>query len=877
MTISSKYNPAEVEDKWYQHWLNQKFFQSKPNPNKEPFTIVMPPPNVTGVLHMGHMLNNTIQDILTRKARMQGKETLWVPGIDHASIATEAKVVNKLKEEGKDKKDLSRKEFVEQAWEWTHKHGGIILEQLKKLGASCDWDRITFTMDDNYYKSVISVFVNLYKKGYIYRDYRMIIWDPQAQTTISNEEVVYTEEHSKLYYLRYKVEGSKDYLIVATTRPETILGDSGVCVNPSDGRYKHLHGKRAIVPIIKRSVPIIQDEYVDMEFGTGCLKVTPAHDSNDYELGKKHGLEFINILNDDGTLNKTAQFYVGENRTTVRGKIAKELKTKGYLAKEEDYTHKVGRSDRTNAMVEPKLSIQWFLKMKEISQPALKAVMQDDVRLYPAKFKNVYHHWVQNVHEWCISRQLWWGHQIPAYYYDDGMEDFVIAESAQEALHLARKKTGNHHLTIENLKQDEDVMDTWASSWIWPIAVFNGILKPDNKEIKYYYPTNDLVTAPEILFFWVARMIMAGYEYCSNLPFRNVYFTGIVRDKQRRKMSKSLGNSPNPIKLIKQYGADGVRVGMLFSSPAGNDLLFDEKLVEQGRNFANKIWNAFRLIKGFEVSDAPQPTVNKIATEWFEARFNQVLMDMEDHFSKYRISDALICLYKLTRDDFCSWYLEIIKPEFGKPISRQSLEGTIRLLEKLMKVLHPFMPFITEEIWHNIKKRDLKDCVTVADYPKSLGFDKNLLAKAELAFEVISNIRNIRNSKGISPKYALKLIIKTKDQSKFADFKAVIIKLANISELSFSSQKMKESIGFVIKSDEFFIPIKERVNKEKEKKNACKELEYARGFLNSVEKKLNNKRFLSSAPKQIVENERKKKIDVEAKIKILEENLATLG
>ena len=872
MSIATKYNPGPVEDKWYQHWMEKGFFHSEPNPEKEPYTIVIPPPNVTGILHMGHMLNNTIQDVLIRKARMEGKEACWVPGMDHASIATEAKVVAMLKEKGIQKSDISRDEFMEYAWEWKEKYGGIILEQLKKLGASCDWQRTCFTMDDDYYREVIKVFVDLYNKGYIYRGIRMINWDPQGKTALSDEEVVYKEVSSSLYYVKYQIAGTEDeWLTIATTRPETILADTAVCVNPGDERFRHLVGKKAIIPMVNREVPIIADEYVDPEYGTGCLKVTPAHDLNDYEIGLRHGLEVIDILADDGTLNEKARFYVGEDRFAVRKKIAADLDKMGQLAKTEDMVNKVGYSERTDAAIEPKLSMQWFMKMEALAGPALENVLNGTIKFHPAKFINTYKHWMENIRDWCVSRQLWWGHRIPAYYLPDG--SVVVAESADEALALAQEK--DPALTLESLRQEEDVLDTWASAWLWPVSVFNGINDPENKDIKYYYPTNDLVTAPEILFFWVARMIISGYEYKGTFPFRNVYLTGIVRDKLRRKMSKSLGNSPDPLELIEKYSADGIRTGMLFSSPAGNDLLFDEKLCEQGRNFANKIWNAFRLIKGWEV-DHQLDNQNETALAWFGARFNQGLEEIESHFGNFRISDALMTTYKLVWDDFCSQYLEMIKPAYGQPVDGETYDQTIDYLERVMKILHPFMPFITEEIWHEIRERKADDCIIVASWPQKSAFDKQLLDDAALNFDIVSNIRNIRSSKQISPKEPLELVAKTNNKALSDGFANIIKKLANVSEIKFSSEKIDNALNFVIRGNEFFIPMTGQVNIEKEIEQLEGELNYTRGFLVSVNKKLSNERFVQNAPQQVVANEQKKKADAEAKIKALEESLSAL-
>lgn len=881
MSLSTKYNPSEVENKWYSYWMNKGFFRSKPDKKKEPFTIVIPPPNVTGVLHMGHMLNNTIQDVLVRKARMQGKEACWVPGTDHASIATEAKVVAMLRERGIKKSDLSREEFLKYAWEWKEKYGGIILEQLKKLGASCDWDRTKFTMDPDYYEAVIDVFIDLYNKGQIYRGMRMVNWDPAGKTALSDDEVIHKEVQSKLYHIRYAIEGSKDeYVTIATVRPETIMADSAIAVNPNDERYKHLRGKKAIIPLIDRPIPIIEDEYVAIDFGTGCLKVTPAHDMNDYELGKKHDLEVIDILNEDGTLNEKAKIFIGEDRFIARKKIAKELEQKGCLVKVEDYTSSVGFSERTDAVIEPRLSLQWFVKMEDITKPAHTNVMNDTVQLIPAKFKNTYNHWMSNVRDWCISRQLWWGHRIPAWYDDKG--NYVVAKTHEEALSVYKKKYPGNIATF--LTQDPDVMDTWFSSWLWPIAVFDTSIFKDsknnkgNEDLNYYYPTNDLVTAPEILFFWVARMIIAGYEYRGEKPFSNVYLTGIVRDKLGRKMSKSLGNSPDPLDLIQQYGADAIRTGMLFSAPAGNDLLYDEKLVEQGRNFANKIWNAFRLVKGWSIEQSAQPAESQVAVRWFEARMNQSLTELEDHFSKYRISDALHCLYKLIWDDFCSWYLEMIKPAFGKPIDEVTYNKTVAFFEDLLKALHPFMPFITEELWHELKDRKEEDCIIVAPYPKSGTFNEQVILESSVAFDIITEIRNTRNAKGISPKEAFKLLVKEDSVALIDAFWPVIKKLGNLSEVSkIETTPSGSTSTFVIKSTEFFIPLEGQVDVAKERETILKDLEYQRGFLNSVDKKLSNEKFVASAPPQVVEGERRKKADAEAKVKSLEEALKNLS
>ena len=872
MSLSTKYSPTEVENKWYQYWMDEGFFHSEPNPDKEPYCIVIPPPNVTGVLHMGHMLNNTIQDVLVRKARMEGKEACWVPGTDHASIATEARVVAMLREKGIKKSDLSREEFLKYAWEWKEKYGGIILEQLKKLGASCDWQRTRFTMEPELSNAVTDVFIDLYKKGNIYRGLRMVNWDPVGKTALSDDEVNYKDVQSKLYYIKYPIEGSStEFVTIATVRPETIMADSAICINPNDERYKHLKGKKVLIPLINRAIPIIEDDYVTMDFGTGCLKVTPAHDMNDYELGKKHKLEIIDILNEDGTLNDKAEIFVGEDRFIARKKIAKELEAKHFLSKVEEYKSNVGHSERTDAVIEPRLSLQWFVRMKEITKPALENVMNDNIQIIPPKFKNTYRHWMENVRDWCISRQLWWGQRIPAWYAPDGT--FVVAKTIDEA--YSQFKIQNSKFKIEDIKQDEDVLDTWFSSWLWPISVFDGFKDPNNKDIKYYYPTNDLVTAPEILFFWVARMIIAGYEYRGEMPFKNVYLTGIVRDKQGRKMSKSLGNSPDPLDLIETYGADGVRTGMLFSSPAGNDLLFDERLCEQGRNFANKIWNAFRLVKGWQTTNAAQPVENKTAIEWFESRLNQSLEELDDHFKKFRISDALMTAYKLVWDDFCAWYLEIIKPEFGKPIDVTTHAKTIVFFESLLKVLHPFMPFITEELWHELGQRSKRDCIIVAPWPKPGKINTSILSEAFTAFEIITEIRNTRNSKNISPKDALKLVVKG-EKSGVQSFWPIIKKLSNLSEVLFSQEKFTNATSFHVQSTEFFIPLERKIDAAKEREATLKELDYQNGFLTSVDKKLSNEKFVSGAPPAVIEAERKKKADAEAKIKALEGRLRNL-
>ncbi|GAA4440257.1 valine--tRNA ligase [Pontibacter saemangeumensis] len=878
MSISTKYNPKEVEQKWYDSWMQRGFFHSEPNPNKEPYSIVIPPPNVTGVLHMGHMLNNTIQDILIRRARMQGKEACWVPGTDHASIATEAKVVAMLKERGISKKDLTREEFLTYAWEWKEKYGGIILEQLKKLGASCDWDRTRFTMEEDMSAAVIEVFVDLYRKGLIYRGVRMVNWDPLGGTALSDEEVLPKETMARMYHLQYEVvDGASSepaYITVATSRPETIMADVAVAVNPKDSRYTHLHGKKVRIPLLGREIPVILDEYVSVDFGTGALKVTPAHDLNDYELGQKHRLPTIDILNNDGTLNEQAKLYVGQDRFAARRNIVKDLQEADLLVKIEEYQSVLQTSERTGAVIEPRLSMQWFCKMDDMAAPALEAVLNDDIRLYPPKFKNMYRAWMENIRDWCISRQLWWGQRIPAFYLPNG--SFVVATTAEEALELARGESGDSQLQLSDLRQDEDVLDTWFSSWLWPISVFNGFKDPDNKDILYYYPTNDLVTAPEILFFWVARMIMAGYEFRKEMPFKNVYLTGIVRDAQGRKMSKSLGNSPDPLDLIEQFGADGVRAGMLFSSPAGNDLLFDEKLVEQGRNFTNKIWNAFRLIKGWEV-DESLPCPNETAISWFESRFNEAFVQIEDHFSKFRISDALLAVYKLVWDDFCSNYLEMIKPAYQQPIDKRTVDETVRLLENVLKVLHPFMPFITEEIWHELKTRKQKEFLIVAAWPKKDKFDKDIIQKMEHVLHVVGAVRNTRNSKNIPNNKQLDLYMKVANQESYISFMPILHKLGNLNEVRFVEENLESGvISFVVGSDEFFIPMEGNIDVAAERERLTKELEYTKGFLASVDKKLSNERFVSGAPEAVISAERKKKADAEARISAIEQSLAGL-
>jgi len=875
MALPTKYTPSSTESKWYKYWMDHGMFHSEPDPAREPYSIVIPPPNVTGVLHMGHMLNNTIQDILIRKARMEGKNACWVPGTDHASIATEAKVVAMLKEKGIEKETLDRETFLTHAWEWKEKYGGIILEQLKKLGASCDWERTRFTMDKDLSDAVINVFVDLHNKGKIYRGIRMVNWDPKGRTAISDDEVIFKEIPSKLYYIKYKIVESEEYLTIATTRPETIMADVAICVHPEDSRYSHLKGKMALIPLINKKIPIIQDDYVDPEFGTGCLKITPAHDINDYEIGLKHQLEVIDILSDDGTLNEKAQLLVGEDRFIARKKIAKLLKEAELLEKEEAYTSSVGHSERTDAVIEPKLSMQWFLNMEQITQPALKAVMDDQVKLFPPKFKNMYKSWMENVRDWCISRQLWWGHRIPAYYLPSG--EYVVAASIEEALTIANKRNDGKYIASD-LRQDEDVLDTWFSSWLWPISVFDpGFFKTGkkNEDLAYYYPTNDLVTAPEILFFWVARMIIAGYEYTGEKPFKNVYLTGIVRDKLGRKMSKSLGNSPDPLKLIEQYGADGVRTGMLFSSPAGNDLPYDEKLVEQGRNFCNKIWNAYRLIDGWEVIQK-EGTPNKSAILWFENRFHQSLAEISNHFDKFRISDALMTVYKLIWDDFCSWYLEMVKPAYQAPIDQETKDKTIAFFENLMKVLHPFMPFITEELWQQLGKRKDGDALMMANWPVNGKFDTTTIDEATKIFEIVSQIRNIRASKGISPKEAFELTIHTTNKDLYTRYEDIIFKLANISTIQFG-ENVANAVSFVVKSDEFFIPLHEKINLEQERENLQKELDYTLGFLNAVSKKLSNEKFVNHAPQEVVAREKQKMEDAESKVKALEENIKKLG
>ena len=869
--LATKYNPAEVEDKWYQYWIKHNLFHSEPD-DREPYTIVIPPPNVTGVLHMGHMLNNTIQDILIRRARMEGKNALWVPGTDHASISTEAKVVAKLATEGIKKTDLTREEFLKHAWEWTHKYGGIILEQLKKLGASCDWQRTAFTMDDVRSQSVIRVFVDLYKKGLIYRGVRMVNWDPKALTALSDEEVIYKEEQSHLYHLRYYVESEDKYIVVATTRPETILGDTAVCVNPKDERYSWLKGKRVIVPLVGRAVPIIMDEYVEMEFGTGCLKVTPAHDVNDYMLGEKYNLPSIDIFNDNGTIAEEGGMYVGMDRFDVRRQIMTDLADKGLVEKVEDYVNKVGHSERTDAVIEPKLSMQWFVKMDKLVPPALNAVEDDDIKFVPAKFKNTYRHWMTNIKDWCISRQLWWGHRIPAYFLPEG--GYVVAESIHEAVKLAQEKTGDNNLTATDLRQDEDCLDTWFSSWLWPISLFNGILDPENKEMKYYYPTADLVTAPDIIFFWVARMIIAGYEYTGEKPFGNVYFTGIVRDKIGRKMSKSLGNSPDPLELIDKFGADGVRMGLMLAAPAGNDIMYDDSLCEQGRNFCNKIWNAFRLVKGWEVSDAIEtPEYADTACHWFEAVLNKTLVEVKDLMSKFRISEALMAVYKLFWDEFSSWYLEMIKPAYGSPIDKKTYDLTLSYFDSLLKLLHPFMPFITEELWQHLTERHDGESIMKSNLPNADKINETIIADIETLKEIIAGIRTIRLQKHIANKENLSLQINGAFNNAY---NAVLSKMANLNAIETVTEKDATAASFRVGATEFSIPLQNNINVEEELKKLNADLQYYEGFLNTVMKKLSNEKFVANAPEKVVAIERKKQSDAQEKIDAIKASIAAL-
>ena len=874
MELASKYNPADVEGKWYQYWLDHKLFSSKPD-GREPYTVVIPPPNVTGVLHMGHMLNNTIQDILVRRARMEGKNACWVPGTDHASIATEAKVVNKLAAQGIKKTDLTRDEFLKHAWEWTDEHGGIILKQLRKLGASCDWDRTAFTMDEKRSESVLKVFVDLYNKGLIYRGVRMVNWDPKALTALSDEEVIYKEEHSKLYYLKYMVEGDPEgrYAVVATTRPETIMGDTAMCINPNDSKNTWLKGKKVIVPLVGRVIPVIEDDYVDIEFGTGCLKVTPAHDVNDYMLGEKYNLPSIDIFNDNGTLSEAAGLYIGMDRFDVREQIEKDLAAAGLLEKVEAYTNKVGFSERTNVPIEPKLSMQWFLKMQHFADMALPPVMNDELKFYPAKYKNTYKNWLENIKDWCISRQLWWGHRIPAYFLPEG--GYVVAATPEEALALAKEKTGNTGLKQEDLRQDEDCLDTWFSSWLWPISLFDGINNPGNEEISYYYPTSDLVTGPDIIFFWVARMIMAGYEYEGKMPFKNVYFTGIVRDKLGRKMSKSLGNSPDPLDLIEKYGADGVRMGMMLSAPAGNDILFDDALCEQGRNFNNKIWNAFRLIKGWEVSaEVPVPEASELAVRWFEAKQNEVAAEVADLFSKYRLSEALMAVYKLFWDEFSSWYLEMIKPAYGQPINRKVYEATIGFFDNLLHLLHPFMPFITEELWQHLCDRTDGESLMVSPLSMSALVDEDIIREFEVVKEVISNIRSIRLQKNIAQKEALELQVI--GENPVVAFNAVIMKMCNLSSINIVENKADGAASFMVGTTEYAVPLGNMIDVEAEIARMEAELKHKEGFLQGVLKKLGNEKFVNNAPAAVLEMERKKQADAESIIKSLKESIAAL-
>ena len=876
MSIAAQYEASSVEKKWYDYWLKNKYFHSEVN-DKPAYTIVIPPPNVTGVLHMGHMLNNTIQDVLIRRARLKGYNACWVPGTDHASIATEAKVVAKLKSEGISKDSISREEFLKHAWDWTENYGGQILNQLQKLGASCDWDRVKFTMDDDLYASVIATFVDLYEKGKIYRGFRMVNWDPEAKTTLSDEEIIYQEKQGNLYYVNYQIEGEDTVLTVATTRPETIFGDTAICINPNDERFNHLKGKRAIVPIVGRSIPIIEDEYVDLEFGTGCLKVTPAHDENDHVLGKKHNLEVIDIFNEDATLNAFGLHLEGKDRFEARKLFAKELEEKGALVKVETHLNKVGTSERTGAVIEPRLSDQWFLKMKELAQPAIDAVLESkDIKLFPNKFDNTYKHWMENIRDWNISRQLWWGHRIPAYYIGEGKNEFVVARNEEEALEKAIQKTGNPTLSHADIHQDEDVLDTWFSSWLWPMSVFDGINQPDNKEFNYYYPTKDLVTGPDILFFWVARMIMAGYEYTGQRPFENVYLTGLVRDKQRRKMSKSLGNSPDALKLIEDFGADGVRVGLLLSSAAGNDLLFDEALCQQGKGFANKIWNAFRLVKGWQVNASlEQPEHAAKALDWYGNKFQASLAEIEDHFEKYRISDALMVIYKLIWDDYCSWLLEIVKPGYEQPIDAKTLKQVLAYLEDNLKLLHPFMPFISEEIWYEIKPRTKDEALVISSWPNSTAIDKELLADFEFAKEVISGIRNLRKEKNIAFKNSIDVFVLNNEKSTTA-YDSIITKMGNLANYAYTESNVEGALSFRVQANEYFIPVQGAIDVAAEVEKLSEELNYLQGFLKSVEKKLSNERFVANAPEKVVAIEKQKQADALAKIETIQSSLDNL-
>ncbi len=877
MALEAKNNSPNMEDKWYDYWMKNNYFHSEVD-EREPYSIVIPPPNVTGVLHMGHMLNNTIQDVLIRRARLNGKNACWVPGTDHASIATEAKVVAKLKEQGIDKNDLSRDEFLKHAWDWTHEYGGVILEQLKKLGCSCDWDRTKFTLDDDMSESVITTFVDLHNKGLIYRGYRMVNWDPEAKTTLSDEEVEYVEQKGKLYYINYKIEGSQDTLTIATTRPETILGDTAICINPNDERFTHLKGKKVIVPICNRVIPIIEDDYVDVEFGTGCLKVTPAHDVNDKVLGDKHQLEVIDIFNEDASLNSYGLHYQGKDRFVVREEIHAELASLGCILKVETHINKVGTSERTKAVIEPRLSDQWFLKMEDLVKPALKAVLEtEEIKLFPKKIENTYRHWLENIRDWNVSRQLWWGQQIPAFYYGDHKEDYVVAENKDKALVIAKEKSGNSNLGLEDLRQDNDALDTWFSSWLWPISVFDGIRNPDNKEINYYYPTNDLVTGPDIIFFWVARMIFAGYEFRNDKPFNNVYFTGIVRDNQGRKMSKQLGNSPDALKLIEDYSADAVRAGMmLLSSGAGNDLLFDETKLQQGKAFVNKITNAYRLVSGWEVSDTiDQPSSSKIAIEWYQSKFQSAYAEMEDHFSKYRLSDSLMTIYKLIWDDFCSWLLEMVKPGYQQPIDSTTFDAVIRAFENNLKVLHPFMPFITEEIWHQISDRSTEEALIISRYPSINAINNTVLNDFEIASEVISGIRTIRKEKNISFKEPIKLFVINNIEAS-TSFDPVIKKMGNVEHLEYISEKIGGALTYRVKSNEYFIPMEGSINVETEIAKLTDELTYTKGFLKSIQAKLNNERFVNNAPEKVVASEKQKEADALAKIATLKNSLSSL-
>ena len=876
MSILPDYVSSEVEQKWYSYWLKNKYFSSKPD-HREPYTIVIPPPNITGVLHMGHMLNNTIQDILIRRARLKGKNACWVPGTDHASIATEAKVVDSLKKQGINKEDLDRESFLKHAWEWKENYGGIILDQLKKLGCSCDWDRTKFTMDEDMSKSVISTFIDLHNKGLIYKGYRMVNWDPEAKTTLSDEEVNYVERKDNLYYIKYKVENEDSYITIATTRPETILGDSAICVNPNDKRFHKLKGKKIIVPLCNRSIPLIEDDYVDIDFGTGCLKVTPAHDLNDKLIGDRHNLEVIDILNDDATLNRHGLEFEGKDRFVARKEIIDKLTKQGLVDKIEQISHNVGISERTNAIIEPKFSDQWFLKMEELVKPAIKSVLKDEeIKLFPKKFENTYKHWLENIRDWNISRQLYWGQQIPAFYYGKGKNDYVVATNIKDALSVAIEKTNNKNLKLSDLKQESDVLDTWFSSWLWPISVFDGINNPDNDEINYYYPTNDLVTGPDILFFWVARMIIAGYEFKNTKPFSNIYLTGLVRDKQRRKMSKSLGNSPDALKLIKDYGADSVRVGLLLSASAGNDLMFDESLCQQGKSFSNKIWNSYKLINGWSVEDIEQPEYSKLSIQWYENKFQSVLVEIEDHFNKYRLSDALMCVYKLIWDDFCSWLLELIKPEYQHPIDKLTFDSIINIFENNLRVLHPFMPFISEEIWQNISNRSVNEALIVSAWPKVESINRNMIKDFDFTSQVISSIRTIRKEKNISFKNSIELHV-LNNENKSSNLDSLIIKLCNISKLVYTKIEVENSISFRVKSNNYYVPVdNNNINIEEEIIKLKTELQYIEGFLNSVRKKLSNSRFVENAPDKVIQIEKDKEQDALSKIKAIKDSLSSL-